>query len=45
MARHSLLNDLERAFDLLNQADESRLNFAADGNVSADIRELTGLTE
>ena len=38
-----LLNDLERAFDLLNQVDESKLNFAPDGIVSPDIRELTGL--
>ena len=45
MARNSLLSDLERASDLLSQADESRLDFAPDGNVSADIRELTGVTE
>jgi len=38
-----LLADLERAFDLLNQVDESRLDFAPDRNVSPDIRELTGL--
>jgi hypothetical protein len=37
------LTDLERALDLLNQVDESRLDFAPDQNVSADIRELTGL--
>jgi len=37
------LADLERAFDLLNQVDESRLDFAPDGNVSPDIRELTDL--
>jgi hypothetical protein len=37
------LADLERAFDLLNQVDESKLDFAPDGNVSPDIRELTGL--
>jgi len=37
MARNSLLSDLERASDLLSQADESRLDFAPDGNVSADI--------
>jgi hypothetical protein len=37
------LADLERAFDLLNQVDESRLDFAPDGNVSPDIRELTNL--
>lgn len=43
MAHTLLLADLERAFDLLNQVDESRLDFAPDRNVSADIRELTGL--
>jgi hypothetical protein len=37
-----LLADLQRALDLLNQVDESRLDFAPDGNVSPDIRELTG---
>jgi hypothetical protein len=35
--------DLERAFYLLSQVDESRLDFTPDGNVSPDIRELTGL--
>jgi hypothetical protein len=39
----SLLADLERAFDLLNQEEESTLDFAPDGNVSPDIREITGL--
>ena len=43
MARTPLLADLERALDLLQQVDESRLDFAPDPNVSADIRELTGL--
>ena len=43
MTHTPLLADLERAFDLLNQVDESRLGFAPDGNVSPDIRELTGL--
>ena len=43
MERTPLLADLERAFDLLKQIDESRLDFAPDPNVSADIRELTGL--
>ena len=38
-----LLADLGRAFDLLKQVDESRLNFAPDPQVSADIRELTDL--
>jgi len=40
---HALLVDLERASDLLNQVDESRLDFTPDGNVSPDIRELTNL--
>jgi len=43
MTHTLLLADLERAFDLLNQVDESRLDFAPERNVSADIRELTGL--
>ncbi len=43
MTHTPLLADLERAFDLLNQVDESRLDFAPDPNVSPDIRELTGL--
>ncbi len=43
MAHTLLLADLERAFDLLKQVDESRLDFAPERNVSADIRELTGL--
>jgi hypothetical protein len=37
------LADLERAFDLLKQVDESRLDFAPDPNVSSDIRALTGV--
>ena len=43
MALTPLLADLERAFDLLKQIDEGKLDFAPDPNVSADIRELTGL--
>jgi hypothetical protein len=43
MARTSLLVDLERALDLLKQVDESKLEFAPDPAVSADIRELTGV--
>jgi hypothetical protein len=35
--------DLGRALDLLKQVDESKLEFDPDANVSADIRELTGL--
>jgi len=37
------LVDLGRALDLLKQVDESKLDFDPDANVSADIRELTGL--
>ena len=43
MARTPLLADLGRALDLLRQVDESRLGFAPDPNVSADIRKLTGV--
>ena len=43
MTHTLLLADLERALDLLNQVDESRLDFDPDRNVSPDIRELTGL--
>jgi hypothetical protein len=38
-----LLADLERALDLLHQVGENRLDFPPDGNVSPDIRELTGV--
>lgn len=43
MVNTTLLTDLDRALDLLNQVDESKLDFTPDQNVSADIRELTGL--
>ena len=43
MSRTALLADLGRAFELLSRMDESRLDFAPDGEVSADIRELTGI--
>ena len=43
MIRSSLLVDLGRALDLLQQVDESKLEFAPDPKVSADIFELTGL--
>ena len=39
--RTPLLEDLERAMDLVKQVDESRLDFAPDAQVSADIRALT----
>ena len=45
MAPNPLMADLERALELLRQVDESRLDFAPDPNVSADIRELTGVHE
>ena len=44
MAHHSLLlADLDRAIELLKQADEKKLNFSPDPQVSPDIRALTGL--
>ena len=43
MTNTVLLADLERAFNLLIQADERNLDFDPDGNVSPDIRKLTGL--
>ena len=43
MANTPLLADLERAIDLLRPLDESLLDFDPDPNVSADIRELTGV--
>ncbi|MEJ2177960.1 MAG: hypothetical protein P8Y12_08435 [Gammaproteobacteria bacterium] len=43
MIRTPLLADLERAFDLLKQVDESSLDFAPDPKVSPDIQALTGL--
>ena len=44
MAHHSLLlADLDRAIELLKQADEKKLNFSPDPQVSPDICALTGL--
>jgi hypothetical protein len=43
MTRTPLLADLERAVDLLQQMDESQLDFDPDPNVSQDIQELTGM--
>lgn len=43
MALTPLLADLERALELLRPLDESRLEFAPDPQVSADIRELTSI--
>lgn len=42
MTATPLLTDLGRAFDLLKQVDESKLDFAPDPNVSSDISALTG---
>lgn len=41
--RTPLLADLQRALDLLQQVDESKLAFVPDPNASSDIREHTGL--
>jgi len=43
MSVSALLLDLERAYELLRQVDESRLDFVPDGNVSPDIMKITGL--
>ena len=43
MKRTPLLGDLDRALDLLRQVGEDTLTFAPDPEVSADIRELTGM--
>ena len=43
MSNTALLADLNRALELLNQVDESGLDFPPDGETSADIRELTGI--
>ena len=45
MTNSGLLADLERALQLLEQVDESKLDFPPDPNVSPDIRELTGLEQ
>ena len=43
MKQTPLVADLGRAVELLRQVDESQLDFAPDPNVSADVRELTGI--
>jgi hypothetical protein len=43
MTKTPLLADLQRAYDLLKQVDESQLGFDPDPNVSPDISKLTGL--
>ena len=43
MVNSLIMADLERALELLKQVDENELTFSPDPNVSADIRELTGM--
>lgn len=43
MTNSLLLADLKRALDLVSQVDDSKLDFAPEPNVSADVRELTGI--
>lgn len=45
MKNSSLVADLQRALQLLQQVDESDLAFSPDPTVSPDIRSLTGLKE
>jgi len=45
MANTRLLADLERALQLLEQVDESKLEFPPDPDVSPDVQQLTGVTE
>lgn len=45
MAKSVLLADLGRALQLLEQVDESELEFAPDPTVSPDIHTLTGMEE
>ncbi len=43
MSNSPLLADLQRAMQLLQQVDENELGFSPDPDVSADVRELTGV--
>ena len=43
MSNSALLADLDRALELLSQVDERQLNFAPEGELSADIRKLTDI--
>ena len=43
MATNPLLADLGRAFDLLQQVDESQIDFDPDPTVSADVRAASGV--
>jgi hypothetical protein len=45
MANANLLADLGRALELLEQLDESELEFPPDPKVSDDVRKLTGVKE
>jgi hypothetical protein len=45
MVNSVIMADLERALQLLEQVDESKLEFSPNPNVSPDIRELTGVLE
>lgn len=45
MANTRLLADLDRALQLVEQVDESKLEFPPDPHVSPDVQQLTGLTE
>jgi hypothetical protein len=38
-----IMADLERALELLEQVDESKLKFSPDPSVSSDIKQLTGV--
>lgn len=44
MAHTSLVADLERALQLVEQVDEHELGFLPDPDVSDDVREITGIT-
>ncbi len=43
MPNSALLADLARALELVSRLDESKLDFAPDAEVSADIQEITGI--
>ena len=43
METNRLLADLDRALDLVDQIDESQLEFPPDPTVSADVQKLTGI--
>ena len=43
MENNRLLADLNRALDLVDQIDESQLDFPPDPTVSDDVQKLTGI--